>query len=289
MSAYGIGTSTTYSGNTSFKVSNAGTTTVYGYVKDAAGNTGVCSIKVEKRNNLEYQYKKDVAAQYSGWSDWKTSTYNPSSPPQFGNYPYIEIVDLGKTQEVDYYKESLGDPIYKYETVRIGNITQTYCKGYNYYRDTTTSKTYAIKQGTDWKFEKMVTTSSAPTDTLSVKYEFVGFDWKCTGCETVPRKIWNKYTRTVGTVTATNTISTSGITVTCAQTEARTVEVFDTVKIFVDYEIIKTPVYRDVYKYKQRTRTLIKDKYTDYKWSVYNDQSLLNNGYTLTGNTRVAG
>ena len=290
ISAYGIGTSTTYGGNTSFKVTNIGTTTVYGYVKDAAGNTNVCSIKVEKRNSLEYQYKKDIANQYSAWSDWKTSTYNPSNPPKFGNYALIEIVNLGKSQEVDYYKESTGNAIYKYKTVKVGTATQTYCSGYNYYRDTkTTTTTYAIKQGEDWKFEKMVTTTGSPTDSLSVKYEFVGFDWKCTGCETTPRMIWNKYTRNVGVATASNTVTTSGISVTCAKTETRTIEVFDTVKIFVDYQIIRTPIYKDVYKYKQRTRTLIKGAYTDYKWSVYNDQSLLNNGYTLTGNTRVAG
>ena len=106
VTAYGIGTSTTYGGTTSYKVTNTGITTVYGYVKDTAGNTNVCSIKVEKRNSLEYQYKKNIAAQYSAWSDWKTSTYNPSNPPKFGNYALIEIVDLGKTQEVDYYKES---------------------------------------------------------------------------------------------------------------------------------------------------------------------------------------
>ena len=291
ITAYGIGTSTTYSGNTSYKVTAVGTHTIYGYVKDAAGNTATCSIKVEKRQNLEYQYKKDISAQYSAWSDWTTSTYNPSNPPSFGKYTLIEIVDLGKTQEVDYYKEELGEPFYKYKTVKVGTATQKYCTGYNYFRDTktTTTTTYAIKEGADWKFEKMVTTTGWPTDTLSVKYEFVGFDWKCTGCETTPRKIWNKYTRTVGVVSSTNTVTTSGISVTCAKTETRTIEIFDTVKIFVDYEHKKVPVYKDVYKYKQRTRTLIKKAYTDYKWSYYNDQSLLNAGYTMTGNTRVAG
>ena len=290
INGYGIGKSTTYSGNTSYKVTEVGTHTIYGYVKDNAGNTAVCSIKVEKRNNLEYQYKKDIANQYSEWSAWTTSTYNPNNKPSFGKYTLIEIVDLGKTQEVDYYKESTGEAFYKYKTVKVGTAQQTYCKGYNYFRDTkTTTTTYAIKQGSDWRFEKMVTTTGWPTDSLSVKYEFVGFDWKCTGCERTPKKIWNKYVRTVGTVTSTNSVTTSGIRVECAETETKTIEIFDTVKIFVDYEIIRTPVYKDVYKYKQRTRTLVKKAYTDYKWSYYNDQNLLNQGYTLTGATRVAG
>ena len=288
--AFGIGKTTTYAGNTSYTITEKGTHTVYGYVKDKAGNTATCSIKVVKKDNLEYQYKKDIAAQYSDWSDWTTSTYSPSNPPSFGKYALIEIVDLGKTQEVDYYKEETGQAFYKYKTVKVGTAQQTYCKGYNYYRETTTNKTTAIKQGTEWKFVGMVTTTGWPTDTLSVKYEFVGFDWNCTGCERTPKKIWNKYTRTTYVASSTDTVtSTSNVVVKCAETETKTIEIYDTVKIFVDYEIIKTPVYKDVYKYKKRTRTLIQKAYTDYKWSFYDDTSLLNAGYTYTGNTRVAG
>ena len=290
ISAFGIGKTTTYAGNTSYTIKEKGTHTVYGYVKDKAGNTATCSIKVVKKDNLEYEYKKDIAAQYSEWTDWGTYTYDPSSPPSFGKYALIEIVDLGKTQEVDYYKETTGEAFYKYKTVKVGTAQQTYCKGYNYYRELTTQKTTAIKEGAEWKFVGMVTTTGWPTDTLSVKYEFVGFDWKCTGCERVPKKIWNKYTRTTYIASSTDTVTTtSNIKVTCAETETKTIEIFDTVKIFVDYEIIKTPVYKDVYKYKKRTRTLIQKAYTDYKWSFYDDTSLLNAGYTYTGNTRTAG
>lgn len=38
--------------------------------------------------------------------------------------------------------------------------------------------------------------------------------------------------------------------------------------------------------YSYRTRTLISSGSTDTKWSTYNDTSLLNQGYTYTGNTR---
>lgn len=289
ISKYGVGKSTTYAGNTSYTITSSGSHTVYGYVMDNAGNTATCSIKVEKRDNLEYQYKKYYENQYSAWSNWTTSTYNPNNPPAFGKYTLIEIENLGKTQEVDYYKESTGKAFYKYKQVRVGTATQTYCKGYDYYRDTKqTTTTYAIKQGTDWKYVGMVTTTGWPTDTLAVKYEFVGFDWKCTGCELTPKKIWNKYTRTVSYATSTNTVTTSGITVSCAETGTKTVEIFDTVPIFVGYEKIKTPVYKDVYRYRQRTRSLVKKAYTDYRWSVYNDTNLLNNGYSYTGNTRIA-
>ncbi len=288
VSAFGIGKTETYAGNTSYTITGVGKHTVYGYVKDNAGNKIVCSITVEKRNKIEYQYKKDIAAQYSQWGSWVTNTYNPSSPPSFGKYALIEIEDLGKTREVDYYTYSLGDAIYSNIVVKVGTATQTYCTGYNYFRTTTSTTTYAIKEGEGWTFVGRVTTTGVPTDTLAVKYEFVGLDWSdCgVGCTKAPRKIWNKYTRSVGTTTG-NTVVTSGITVTCAQTATRQIEIFDTVRVIVDYEQIRTPVYKDVYKYRNRKRTLVKEAYTDYKWSIYNDQTLIKNGYTMTGNTRV--
>ena len=292
ISGFGIGKTETYAGNTSYIINTVGKHTVYGYVKDNAGNTAICSITVEKRNGIEYQYKKEIPAEYSSWGEWTTSTYNPEEKPPFGSYNLIEIVDLGKTQEVDYYQYSKGEPIYKDQLIKVGTINQTYCSGYDYYRTTTstTTTTYAIKTGEDWQYVGRVTTSGVPTDTLAVKYELVGLDWSdCgTGCTRAPRKIWNKYTRTVSIVSSSNTIVTSsGVTVSCSSTESKSVEIFGIAKALVGYEEIRTPVYKDVYKYKQRRRTLVKEAYTDYKWGVYNDKSLLEQGYTMTGVTRV--
>ena len=286
---FGLGKKKTYAGNTSYLIDTTGKHTVYGYVKDNAGNEATCSITIEKRNLIEYQYKKDIATQYSNWTDWKTSTYNLNNPPQFGKYPLVEIVDLGKSQVVDYYQYSKGNPIYKNEIVKVGTVQQTYCKDYKYYRTTTstTTTTYAVANGEGWTFAGTVTTTGWPTDTLAVKYELVGFDYDCTGCSRTPRKIWNRYTRKVYTASSTDTVTTSYITISCAETEKKTVEIFGLAKKLVGYEEVRTPVYKDIYQYKARTRTVIKDAYTDFKWSVYNDQNLLNQGYVMTGNTRV--
>ena len=288
---YGIGTSKVYNKNTTYTVSTKGTTTVYGYVQDTAGNENVCSINVQIKDSVktEYEYVKSIEAQYSDWSSWTTSTYNPSNPPKFGSYALIEMVDLGKTQEVDHYNESTGKAFYQNKPVKVGTTTEKYCSGYDYYREKTTSTTIAVKSGSSWNSIGMVTTSSAPTDTASVKYEFVGFDWKCTGCERTPRYIWNKYNRTTYEVkSAENMVTKSGVKAVCNGYETKTVEVFDTVKVFVDYEIVKTPVYKDVYKYKKRTRTLVKNAYIDYVWSYYNDKTLLDKDYKYTGKTRTA-
>ena len=287
IASYGIGLSETYSGNTSYTVKNIGTYKVMGYVKDKAGNTATCSITVEKRDGLEYQYKKDIAAKYSAWTDWQTLTYNPSSPPSFGNYALIQLVDLGKTREVDYYLETLGNAIYKNETIVVGTIKQKYCTGYDYYRETATNTTYAVKVGEKWEADGVVSTTGTPTDSLKYRYEFVGLKWDCSGCETIPRKLWNRYKRTTYVASSTDTVTTtSNVVVKCSATETKDVELIDTVKIFVDYERFKTPVYKDVYRYKRRTRTETQSAYTDYKWSFKNDTKLLNDGYVLTGKTR---
>ena len=44
----------------------------------------------------------------------------------------------------------------------------------------------------------------------------------------------------------------------------RYLEIFANAKALVGYAEVRTPVYKDVYKYRYRKRTLIKNAYTDY-------------------------
>lgn len=283
---YGLGTSETYRNNNTYVVNTNGTKTIYGYVKDSNGYKAVCIITVTKKTK-EYEYSKLINAQYSAWSNWQTFTYNPAQPPLFGNYNLIQIENLGKKTVIDYYKEEKGQAIYQNIQVKVGTTTQKYCNGYSYFREINKTTTYAIKDGTGWTYVGMVTTSSSPMDTLAVKYEFVGFDWKCIGCERVPRKIWNKYTRVVGQAIE-NTVVTSNVTVTCSSTVTKTIDIFDYIPKFVRYDIIRVPVYKDIYEYRKRTRTLVNAGFTDLKWSISNnDLVLINNGYKLTGKTRI--
>ena len=41
------------------------------------------------------------------------------------------------------------------------------------------------------------------------------------------------------------------------------------------------------YSYKYRNRTIVKDGFVDYKWSHYNDTTLINSGYVMTGSKRL--
>ena len=141
----------------------------------------------------------------------------------------------------------------------------------------------------------MVSLKGAPQDNLATRYEYVGADFDRCGssCNTTPYTTWQKYTRDVGTVQT----SSNGTTITFKDSKIVTEDIlwnttngvkFNTITKIVGYNEIRNALYKDVYQYRTRTRTVVKDAYTDYKWSVYNDQSLLNQGYTMNGNKRVA-
>jgi len=291
INAYGIGTTTTYAKNTSYTITTAGTHKINGYVKDNAGNTNVCSITVTKKSeNYEYQYSKPIPETYSAWSSWNTKEYKCSAPPSFNNTNVYQAEDLG-SKKVSYYTYGVGKEIIANQIKETGKVSQKTCKGYTYYKTSQTStKTYAIHTATDWEFVGIVSLSGTPTDTLATKYVFVGIDWDRCGssCTTTPYTTWKKYTRKVSTLTATDTITEStGATVKCTSYETKDTVLFTSYQKVVGYEETRTINYKTVCTYKYRTRTITKDAYTDYKWSYYNDQKLLNDGYKMTGNKRL--
>ena len=292
MNSFGIGKSTTYANNTSYTITTEGTHTVYGYVKDNAGNTNVCSIKVTKKTpTYEYQYYKKFNTEYGAWSSWTTKEYDCKNPPEFKKTSTYESVDLGSEQVVSGYTYSVGKAITAKQVKQTGTVSEKSCAGWTYYRTTTTStKTYAIKVGGDWNYVGLVSLSSPPTDTLSVKYVFVGMDWdRCgTRCTTTPYTTWKKYTRSVSTVTATDTITTgSSVTTKCTKFETKNTILYTTYDQIVGYEKTRTVNYKTVCSYKYRSRKVIKEAYIDYKWSKYNDTALLNAGYDYTGAKRL--
>lgn len=305
IAGYGIGKTVNYNRDNYYIVNTAGTHTIYGYAKDLAGNTNTCSIEVTRKNAVEYQYKKEVGAVYGEWSNWQTYTYSLDKKPQFGNYELIEIVDLGKTTAIDHYEYTKGEPIYKDTYVKVGTIKQNYCTDYEYYRTTTVTTettvteggssggtTYAVSNNSKWTSTRVATTG-VPRDTLAVRYEFVGFDWSsCDGCVTAPKKIWNKYTRDGwGYVPGDSSSSVvnvqTNIETKCATTETKDVAVFAIAKQLVGYEEERHPVYKDVYNYKRRIRSVVKEAHTEYAWGAFNDQTLISQGYTMTDNTRI--
>ena len=294
MAAFGIGKSTTYSNNTSYKVTSNGTHTVYGYVKDKAGNTNTCSIKFTKKDlEYEYEYKKSWADQYSEWSAWTTSTYDPSNPPVFGKTATKITEDLGSKKVEDGYTYKTGAAIYGKKTSEVASITEKVCSGYKYYRSTTTSTTvYAISTSDDWKYVKTITQNYVPESTLSVKYEFAGFNWSScnNACSSTPNMLFRVYTRNVSKVSSNGQSITksNGVTVKCTSFENRTSYVYGTYTTVIGYEETREVKYKTIYQYRYKTRTLIRKAGTSIKWSSSpNDTALINDGYKYTGNKKV--
>ena len=299
MNSFGIGKSATYKNNNTYTISTTGNHTVYGYVKDNAGNTNICSIDVVKKDiTYEYEYKKTWNDEYSDWSGWTIATYDPKNPPKFGTTTTKVTEDLGSKEIFDKYVYSLGDAIY-------GNVTKEEtstrifvktCKGYNYYRVSETStKTYAVKVSDNdgWTYSKTISAKEKPEDTLSVKYVYAGENWSNCGveCTSTPNKLYKVYVREVAVVTAEDTITTSkGVKVTCKEYETKPVIVSTTYNTIIGYNKIKTPTYKKVYEYRYKTRTLIQAAGSDIKWSTTsNDTTLINKGYKMTGQKRIKG
>lgn len=297
MNSFGLGKSTTYKNNSTYKITTNGTHTINGYVKDNAGNTNICSIKVVRKDiTYEYEYLKTWGDKYSAWSGWTTKNYDPSNPPKFGTTDTKITEDLGSKTVSDGYEYKVGPAIYGTVVKESASLTEKVCSGYKYYRTTTNqSTTYAVKVGSGdgWVYQKTITKKEKPADTLSTKYVYAGSNWSaCEGtCNSTPYKLYKVYTRTVGTVTATDTITLgTGVKVKCSSYETKTSYSFSTYTTVVGYEELRVEKTKTVYSYRYKTRTLLQEAGSSIKWSTtMNDPVLILQGYKMTGNKRVKG
>ena len=271
VTGYGIGKNTTYSKNSTYKITTNGTHMVYGYVKDNKGNTTKCKISIKRNvtNNTKktYKYAKYIPAKYSSWSSWKEDTYNISNPPKFYKSDTREVENLGKNK-VSTYKYSAGSAIYLSKINEVKTLTEMGCPGYTYYR--LGSTTYAVKN-TSWIYTGKVTINSTPSESIGVKYEFDSLNWNCGNC-TTPNIVWKKYTR--------NTVNANSLS--CSTKQNIKITVTNQYRQIVGFNQTRSLVNNIVYKYRYRTRNLLKAGYTDYKYSnSKNDASLIKQGYKL--------
>lgn len=310
---YGLGKELNYNKANKYSISNDGTHLVYGFVRDNAGNVNLCSIKIVKKAvAYEYQYSKYFATVYGNWSSWAKKEYTLANKPKFTKTATQETVDLGATTTTT-YKYSVGEPILATTNKYYGSVTKNYCEGFNYYQTqtkttttsgaiVTTTRDYAVKSNQDsWTYVGLVRLTNPPTDTLSTKYVFVGMDWSgCDNCLVTPYTTWKKYTRNVGTVTSRTTstssgtvtevsVNVNGVVTKCSNLVSKKVDLYIQEQTIVGYTTIKVPEKVTKYYYQTRTRPITRNAYTDYKWSVYNDTKLMNQGYKLTGNKRTVG
>lgn len=223
-----------------------------------------------------YEYKKVTNGYYTetDWSDWSTNkvTADANTAVQTKTVTSKKLVGYNVTTGYDYSK-----PIYGTKTVETGAYEEKQvCVAYDYVP--TGEYSYSA-----WNYVGDVYLTYSPSDTDTVKYVWVDdSNWVCQGnCSSGTTHKYQKYTRTTTPITRYQ----------CTKYETQRTPVTTTVKTITGYEtkvISKTPVYKETtttyYRYKTRT---YHPGTTDLKWSVYNDTTLLNSGYSYTGNKKV--
>ncbi len=247
-----------------------------------------------------YEYAKAskiTTYKWGNWSSWKT--YKDADGIKAITCDAKDFTCLREVQTkqefekvgtyTKYYKKS------REESQKLSSYTAKYCKSYNYvvygstiYYTTGSTSGYNSTTSGSWSKSGSVTTySTPPSDSATVRYVLVGADYSdCSEtCSTLPKYKYQKYTYTGGTLKKAGTYRSSTdykLDVTCSDVVSKTIPVYANVTV---YDVVerKEPAYAYVKYYRERKRTLSTSTSSDVKWSYYNDRSLLDNGYTYTG------
>ncbi|MDD3241423.1 MAG: hypothetical protein PHQ64_01405 [Bacilli bacterium] len=235
----------------------------------------------------EYEYKRNVAATYSAWTAWNEYTYTANDNIPFGLTATKEIVDLGTRQVVDYYKSATYKTVLveKEEFRTVDNVPYQVCTGFNYevFGDTLYSVSGNWVNTGIYAYGYSVPAAATST----TRWVAVGVDWNVCGssCTNSPYIKWEKQTRSAS---STSTVANK-VTVTCASYETRNVPVIIKVTVPTSTPMLLEPaqtIYKTVSVYKIRVRQLLTAAYSQYTWSTYNNLTLINQGYSMTGNSR---
>ena len=224
-----------------------------------------------------YEYSKTISTRNEGtWSEWGTTKYEPINSDSLireVEHRRVQVKKLVGYKVIS--KDDYSKPKFDTVTAVIGQVSKTYCSEYGYVA------TGEVKY-TDWVDEGIAKFTTAPVDTLVTKYEKVGdYNWYCEGdCTSGKVLLYRIYTRKPVNVVSYECTKTN--TVTTAITANKTV--------VIGYEKIeeKVPVYDITYRDDYRYKDTIITHTTDTRWSKSNnDEKLINDGYALTGNTKV--
>ncbi len=302
-----------YNGRNEYIITKNGENITYGMVKDNAGNVNVCALKtVTKAISFEYQYAKYFSATYSNWSDWLVKEYSKVSPPSWKNTDTYQVEDLGGVKTTKYITK-IGEPIMQTQIEPYKTVTIKACDGFDYYimgNRTQTEYTQVVQKDIYVKktrscyrrYVNTITVETPPTNNLRFEYEFAGLDWNhCHSNCTRPNTKWKRYDSCLGTTTkaassssartvVVDSVTYDGVTVRCSNPVEKAVKIYAQYQKQVGFTEVREPVTTTVYKYRYRVRNIVKEGYTDYRWSPsINDTYLISQGYKYTGNRRIVG
>jgi len=272
----------------------------------------------EEKKEYIYEYKKVTQASFSKWTAWSAWGQTNCSTKEIN----CSDTDVNCLKKLQLYKrkEQIGTYQKAYtrtreQLVQAGSYTQKACSKYNYVEinrttyATTTTTTYTQintitnttrASSSSWSYNGRASYSNPPRDTATTHYKFVGADYSyCSdACTTLPNYYYDAYTYkgsissvTSTTVTPETSTSTSSSTTTtydasCGEYVWKEVPVYVTI-VATEKDYRTEPLYGDVCYQSTKTRQLLSAGSTEYKWSTYNDTTLLSSGWYYTGNYKL--
>ena len=250
----------------------------------------------------EYEYRLDVQNTYSNWGPWSVWSKTAISP---NNLRQVEI----KTEEevtgyrTEKYTEIVTVIEYETKTTQVQTGTRPVPNGTKVV-DTKPANASTTGGGYgSWVYQGYITSNYALSSSDTVRYDYVSHKTTvdCSNiCQNVTTYTYKKYTRSYNSGSTTYSCAAyPGYTLegtSCVKRETTyTYEpIYETVTTKVPVEVKKevektrqVPIKENVKYFRYRTREQLTVAGTYYKWSTSkNDQSLLSQGYYLTGNKR---
>ena len=270
-----------------------------------------------------YEYKKTTGATFSSWTSWSDWSKTDCSTKEI-NCSDSDVTCLYKLQMLT-RKEKIGTYQKTYAKTRevvkqTGSYEVKSCANYNYvqidkkiYATTTTTTYTTINTITSttthttggWKYNGRASYSNPPKDSGNTHYKFVGADYSYCGdtCTTLPNYYYDSYTYTGGLANVSSTTSSTttagtplsetklvgqetSYAASCGSYVTKTIPIYGTITV-TEKATRTEPLYGDVCYKSTKSRKLISSGSTQTKWSSYNDEALLKDGWVMTGNKKV--
>lgn len=245
-----------------------------------------------------YEYQKIINGTCSDWSnDWTSWTLNTKYPTATQKVQKKTVVTGYKTTTenrlVGTKTKTVLDttkPIYKTEKYYVGTVKKDYCSEYGWILANTGEYR---QECTSWKYTRTDKLAYTPQSTDTVRYVVVPGSSSIEDCKEncsgKVTKLYDVYTKSC------QNIPVKQNTYTCLKTGTKEEAVYNYKQVLTGYQTktITENVYRQVTVKKPEYATYYRTKSCKYtsgetktKWSTYNDQKLIKDGYQMTGNKK---
>lgn len=247
--------------------------------------------------NYKYEYSKTGNGKLSDWSRWsqyvKTSCSTEAVTCKDNDFNCLSERKLYNR------KEKLGTVQKKYSTSRnnytfIGKESINGCSNYDYIKvNNIYYKTASSNQFTSvgsfsasspkgqgaWTYVGRKMYQTPPSDSLKTKYVFVSSESYCENCQSTPTFTYDVY-QFNGNLQNVSNINNECVN----KKKSKNIFVYNISNQSISVNRTEN-IYATVCYKSERTRSIVKQGAKKVVWSTYNDESLLNDGYTYTGKT----